>query len=88
MFDYEVEHTAHKTLEYSKERVDTLVELLGIKVLRVRASSYAGLELVLSWNPDYRAITVIMTTSGLWLTSKHEFPFSEFGQIDLWELTI
>ena len=67
-----------------------LVALLELEVKRYRPSSYAGVELVLDWEPNYRVITVLQSVKHYpwYLYSKQEFPGAHFDGQGTWDLTI
>lgn len=64
----EVEPRIAQFVESVREDLGALIELLEIEVLKVRASCYFGIELVVAWQPNFRMITVVH------LSSRHHRP--------------
>lgn len=74
--------------EHHKDELDVLVELLQIDPICLEPSVYQGVVLVLGWNPNYRAITVVgLGTSRIYLYSKTPFK-GAVRDFDYWELTL
>jgi hypothetical protein len=68
--------------------LETLIELLEVEPIAVRASRYQGVELVLDWAPAYKVITVVRAAGKLYCYSKQQFLGARYDGLGTWELTI
>lgn len=72
-----------------KEEFTAIIEMIGVLPIMIQKSIYEGYELVLKFNPGYRAITAVgIGSSSIYLYSKQEFDGATYDGMGTWDLTI